>query len=177
MSQQSLVVDVKKFPCPKCLVRMNSSLTHAAKLGEVLLGSLLLLVLVDPLVKVGLEEVDLLGLLEQAGPVLLLELLLLELQLNVLARVVDLALLRVNLAVQLEVEVEVLLQGVGVAVKGQARGLEVELEAGGGDVRDGDGQVDEVLGGVGGAGALGPEDWRPMLVPSWSWPPRRPSWC
>ena len=69
---------------------MHSSLTHAAELGEVLLGSLVLLILIDPLVEVGLEEVQLLSLFEETGPVLLAKLLLLELELNVLGSVVGL---------------------------------------------------------------------------------------
>jgi hypothetical protein len=142
--------------------------THAAELGEVLLGSLVLLVLVDPPVKVGLEVVDLLGLLEQAGPVLLLELLLLELELDVLAGVEGLGLGGVDLGVELDVELVRPLQGVGVTLEGDALGLDVELQVGGGDIGDGDGQVDEVLGSIRGAGALGPEDWRIVsLLTSW----------
>ena len=59
-------------------------------MGEVLLGSLVLLILIDPLVEVGLEEVQLLSLFEETGPVLLAKLLLLELELNVLGSVVGL---------------------------------------------------------------------------------------
>jgi hypothetical protein len=134
------------------------SLTHAAELGEVVLGSLVLLVLVNPLVEVGLEEVQPLGLLEQARPVLLLELLLLQLDLDVLGRVVDLALGRVDLGVELEVDVVLALQGPRGAGEGERRGLEVELDAVLGDVRDRDGQVDEVLLGLRVGRALGPED-------------------
>lgn len=134
-------------------------LTHAtAELRQILLGGLILLVLVDPLVEVGSEEVDLLGLLEQAGPVGLVELLLLQLQLDILARVVDLGGLLVDLGVKLELQVVGLLEGVGVAGEGQTRGLEVELEALLGHVGDGDGQVDEVLLGIGAGRALCPEN-------------------
>lgn len=45
-----------------------------------------------------------------------------------------------------------------MAGKGQARGLDVELQVGFRDVWDGDGEVDEVLCGLGLVGALGPED-------------------
>lgn len=135
-------------------------LTHAtAKLRHILLSGLVLLVLVDPLVEVGSEEVNLLGLLEQAGPVGLVELLLLQLQLDILARVVDLGGLLVNLGVELELQVVSLLEGVGVAGKGQTSGLEVELEALLGHVGDGDGQVDEVLLGIGAGRALRPENY------------------
>ena len=135
------------------------SLTHATKLGEVLLGSLLLLILIDPLVEVGLEEMEPLGLLEQPGPVLLLELLLLQLDLDVLGGVVDLALRGVDLGVELELDVVLALEGPRGAGEGQRRGLQVELDAVLGDVGDGDGEVDEVLLRLGVGGALGPEDW------------------
>lgn len=46
-----------------------------------------------------------LGLLEQSGPVLLLKVLLLQLNLNVLGSVVDLALSGVDLAPELELDV------------------------------------------------------------------------
>lgn len=101
-----------------------------------------------------------LGLLEQARPVLLLELLLLQLDLDVLGRVVDLALGRVDLGVELEVDVVLALQGPRGAGEGERRGLEVELDAVLGDVRDRDGQVDEVLLGLRVGRALGPEDWK-----------------
>lgn len=101
---------------------------------------------------------NLLGLLEEAGPVLLLEVLLLELELNVLAGVMGLGLIRADLGEELKVELVGLLQRVGVALEGETLGLEVELEVRCGDVRDGDGEPDEVLLGVGRAGALGPEN-------------------
>lgn len=139
----------------------GKSRTHAAaaKLAKVLLGSLVLLVLVNPLVKVGLEELQLLGLLKQAGPVLLLEFLLAQLQLDVARGVVDLGVLGVDLGVELELEVEVALQGVRVALELERGGLEVQRVLVGGDIGGGDGQVDEVLLRVGVGGALGPEDW------------------
>lgn len=133
------------------------SLTHTAEVGHVLLGRLVLLVLIDPLVEVGLQELDLLRLLQQAGPVLLLKLLLAQLQLDIPGGVVDLAVLRVDLGPEVELDMVGALQRVGVAVEGQRRGLQVKLEAFLGDVRHGDGQVDKVLLGVGTGRALGPE--------------------
>lgn len=134
--------------------------THAAELREVLLGGLVLLVLINPLVEVGLEEVKSLVLLEESWPVLLLEVLLLELDLDVLGSVVDLALGRVNLGVEFELDVVLALQGARCTGEGQGGGLEVQLQVILGYVRDGDGQVDEVLGGVRVGGALSPEDCR-----------------
>lgn len=133
--------------------------THsAAEVGEVLLGSLVLLILVDPFVEVGLEVLDLLGLLQQAGPVLVLELLLAQLQLDVPGGVVDLAVLRVDLGPELELGVVRALQRVRVAVERQRRRLQVELEALLGHVRYRDGQVDEILLGIGAGGPLCPEN-------------------
>lgn len=102
---------------------------------------------------------ELLGLLEQAGPVLLLEVLLAQLQLDVARGVVDLGVLGVDLRVELELEVEVALQGVRVALEFEGGGLEVQRVLVGRDIGGGDGQVDEVLLRVGVGGALGPEDW------------------
>lgn len=132
------------------MLKEYSLLTHAAELREVLLGSLVLLVLVNPLVEVGLEEVELLLLLEESGPVLLLELLLLQLQLHVLGGVVDLALCGVDLGVELELEVVGPLEGAGGAAKRQAGGLEVQLQAVLGHIGDRDGEVDKILLGLGG---------------------------
>ena len=132
---------------------------HAAELGEVLLGGLVLFVLVDPLVEIGLEELELLGLLEQTGPVLVVELLLAQLELDVPGGVVDLAVLRVDLGVKLKLDVIVALQSVGVTIEGQGGGLQVELEALLGYIGDGDSEIDEVLLRIGAGGALGPEDY------------------
>lgn len=57
------------------------------------------------LVEISLEEVELLLVLQQARPVLLLELLLSEDQLDATRRVVDLALLGVDLGVQIKLDV------------------------------------------------------------------------
>jgi hypothetical protein len=99
-----------------------------------------------------------LGLLEQPRPVLLLELLLLQLNLDVLGGVVDLALRGVDLGVELELDVVLALEGPRGAGERQGRGREVQLDAFLGDVGDGDGEVDEVLLRLGIGGALGPED-------------------
>ena len=137
---------------------MVSRRTHTTEVGEVLLGSLVLLVLIDPLVEVGLEPVNLLGVLEEAGPVGLLELLLAQLQLDVLGGVVDLALGDIDLGEELDVEVVGPLEGIRVAGEGKALGLQVQLEVGGRDIGHADGQVDEVLGLVGLGRTLRPED-------------------
>jgi hypothetical protein len=130
--------------------RIQKLLTHTAwELGEIILGRLVLLVLVEPLVEVGLEEVHLFGVLEEARPVGLAELFLLQLHLDVLRRVVRLALSRVDLGVELELQVVRLLERVRVAGEGQALGLEVKLQIALGDVRDRDGEVDEVLARIG----------------------------
>jgi hypothetical protein len=99
-----------------------------------------------------------LRLFEQPRPVLLLELLLLQLNLDVLGGVVDLALCGVDLGVELELDVVLALEGPRGAGECQRRGLEVQLDAFLGDVGDGDGEVDEVLLRLGIGGALGPED-------------------
>jgi hypothetical protein len=100
-------------------------LTHSAKLREVLLGSLVLLILVDPLVEISLEEVDASLVLEQARPELLLELLLLQSHLDVLAGVDGLCLLGLDLSEELKVDVILLLLGGGGAGEGDAGGLDV----------------------------------------------------
>lgn len=139
-------------------VSADCVLTHAAKLREVLLGSLVLLILVDPLVKVGLEEVGSLGFLDETGPVLRAEVLLLEPDLDVLGGVADLALGGVDLVVEVELDVVLLLKSAGLAGEDEAGSLEVQLDVVLGHVRDRDGQVDVVLGSIFGGGALGPED-------------------
>lgn len=131
--------------------------THtAAELREVILGSLVLLVLVDPLVEVGLQELHLGSVLEQTRPVFLLELLLAQLHLDVTSGVMRLAVLGVDLAEEGEVEVICALQGFRVALESQGGGLEIELQVLFGYIGNGDGEVDEVLLGVGAGRALGP---------------------
>ena len=72
---------------------------------------------------------------------------------------VDLAVLGVDLGVELKLDMIVALQGVRVAVEGQGSGLQVELEALLGYIGDGDSEVDEVLLGIRAGRALGPEDY------------------
>ena len=74
-----------------------------------------MLILINPLIEISLEEVDLLGILQQTGPELLLELLLSKDKLDVLSGVVDLALCLVNLCVELQLQEVVALEGVRVA--------------------------------------------------------------
>jgi len=102
--------------------------------------------------------VDLLRILQQSWPELLLQLLLSQDQLNVLGGVVDLALRGVNLGVELERNLVVSLEGIRVAGKCQGSGLKVELKLGCLDIRYGEGQVDEVLSGIGLVGSLSPKD-------------------
>lgn len=117
-----------------------------------------MLILVNPLVEVGLQEVHLLCVLQQSWPELLLQLLLAQDQLDVLARGVDLALRWVNLGIEVKRELVVSLEGVRVAGEREGGWLQVELKLGCLDVGYGDGQVDVVLCGIGRAGSLSPKD-------------------
>ena len=87
-----------------------------------------MLILVNPLVEVGLQEVNLLSILQEPGPELFLQLLLSQDYLNVLGGVVNLALLLVNFSVELELEVVVSLERVRVAGEGERLWLQVKLE-------------------------------------------------
>ena len=136
----------------------NSGLTHTAEVAEVVLSGLVLLILINPLVEVGLEEVDLLRLLEETRPVGSIKLLLAQLHLDIAGSVVDLARRRVDLGEEFELDVVGLLEGVGVASEGEASGLEVKLEVRSRDVRNANGEVDEVALRVGSGRALGPEN-------------------
>lgn len=118
-----------------------------------------MLVLINPLVEVGLQEVDLLCVLQQPWPELLLQLLLSQDHLDVLGGVVYLALLRVDLAVEFKLDMVVSLEGVRVAGEAEGGRLQVELELGSLDIRDANCQVDEVLGGFGLVGSLSPKDY------------------
>ena len=71
-----------------------------------------MLILVNPLVEVSLQEVDLLRILQEPWPELLLQLLLSQNQLNVFGGVVNLALLLINLGVELELDMVISLEGV-----------------------------------------------------------------
>lgn len=78
-----------------------------------------MLILINPLVKVGLQEVNLRRILQQAWPELLLELLLSQDQRNVLGSVVDLGLFLDDLAPEGKLEVVVAFERVGVAGEGE----------------------------------------------------------
>ena len=71
-----------------------------------------MLILVNPLIEVSLQEVDLLRVLQEPWPELLLQLLLSQNQLNVFGGVVNLALLLINLGVELELDMVISLEGV-----------------------------------------------------------------
>jgi hypothetical protein len=71
-----------------------------------------LLILINPLVEVSLQEVDLLRILQEPWPELLLQFLLSQNQLNVFGGVVNLALLLINLGVELELDMVISLEGV-----------------------------------------------------------------
>lgn len=79
---------------------MNGLRTHTAELREVFFWSLVLLVLIDPLVEVGLQELDFLRFLEKTRPVLVVELLLAQLELNIASGMVDLTLGGVDLSIE-----------------------------------------------------------------------------
>jgi hypothetical protein len=97
------------------------------------------------LIEVSLQVVDLLRVLEESWPELLLGLLLPENQLDVLGGVVDLAVVDIDLGEELELDVVRLLQAVGLAAEGEAGGLEIKLEVLLLAVGHGDGEVDVVL--------------------------------
>ena len=70
----------------------------------------------------------------------------------------DLGLVGVDNAIELELDMVRPLEGVGVTGEGDALVLDVQLELILGDVGNDNGDVDEVLLGVGGGRALGPGD-------------------
>jgi len=117
-----------------------------------------LLILVNPLIEISLQEVNLLRILQQSWPELLLELLLPQNHLDVLGRVVDLAGRNVDLIVEIELHLVIPLERLGVTGEGERLRLQIELQLGWLDIRYGDGQVDEVLFGLGLIGSLSPED-------------------
>lgn len=100
----------------------------------------------------------LLGVLEQAGPELNLEVLLLQNKLDGARGVVGLARAGVDLLVELEAHVVVGLLGLGVAGEVEEAGLDVKLDGFGRDVGDHDREEDVVLLRLGGGRALGPGD-------------------
>lgn len=109
------------------------------------------------LVEVGLQEMNLLSRLQQTGPVLLLELLLPQNQLNLTVAVVHLGVLRVDLGIQLQLDVILyaLLGGSGERDRGRR---DVQLSLGLGDIGRLDVHVEVVALRFRGGGALGPCD-------------------
>jgi hypothetical protein len=101
------------------------------------------------LVKVGLEPVGLCLCLEQAGPELVLGLLLPQDELDVTIGVVDGALLGVDVLVELHDALVGDMLGGGFAGEGELGGLDVQLKVGARDIGGRDGKVDEVAGGIG----------------------------
>lgn len=164
LGEKSREKPTKENPCDALNLKGRSLLTHTSKVGEVFLGNLVLLVLINPLVEVCLEEMNLLGLLQQTGPVGIVELLLAQLQLDIAGGMVDLALGRVNLGVELELEVVGPFEGIGVTGEGQAIWLEVQLQVGSRHIGNADGQVDKVLLGIDLGGALRPENYSETTV-------------
>lgn len=101
---------------------------------------------------------QLFALLEQAGPELLLELLLTQDHLDVLAGVVDLALIGNDLGEQLELDLVVDVLQLRVAGEGDLGGLYIQRHLLLGHIRSRDGQEDVVALGIRCRRALGPED-------------------
>lgn len=117
-----------------------------------------MLILINPLVEISLQEVNLLCVLKKSWPELLLELLLPQNHLDILGSVINLALLLVDLSVELKLDMVVSLQGIRVAREGESLWLELKLQVGGLDIGYRDGQVDEVLSLIGLARSLSPKD-------------------
>jgi hypothetical protein len=132
--------------------------THSAHGSQIVLRCLILLILINPLIEVGLQEVNLLSILQKSWPELFLQLLLSQNKLNGLAGVVGLALFGVNLRIELENYMVCSLEGFGVAVERERLFLNVDLEVFRLDIGDGDCEVDKVLCGFRLIGALSPED-------------------
>ena len=133
-----LVCHLFKLAHGSHLLGTEVSLTHVTKLGEVLLGRLVLLVLVDPPIEIRLEVVHLGLVLGQAGPVLLSEFLLLQFGLDLHAGVQDLGLVRVDRGIELKIKVVGSLEGVGAAAKREGLVLDVQFQVVLGDVGDDD---------------------------------------
>lgn len=105
---------------------------------------------------------QLLALLQQTRPIFLLELLLSQHHLDIAIRVIDLALLGVDLRVKLQLDMVRLIAR--FAREGELARLQIELEIFWLHVGHRDCQVDVILGGIGGRGALSPQDYESMLV-------------
>lgn len=101
-------------------------------------------------VKVGLQEVHLLRILEQSRPVCLAELLLLQHELHSARRVVCLGSGWVDFGVKFESDGIIGLLGLGVASEAQLARLHVKLDLLGVDIGNCDGEEDVVLFGLAG---------------------------
>jgi hypothetical protein len=110
------------------------------------------------LVKVGLQEVDLRLVLEQARPELLLELLLAEDKCDIATAVLDLGLLGVDLGEELEVNSVGDLFRCRGTLKAELCRLQIELQVGLWDIGGDNGEEDVVLLGVISRRALRPGD-------------------
>ncbi|KAH3671001.1 hypothetical protein OGAPHI_000712 [Ogataea philodendri] len=115
-----------------------------------------LLVLIRPLVKVGLDEMVLELKFGESWPVLLAERLFVQHEKHVRPGDLVLGPLVVDLFVELKIQLVLLAAGDGLKL--QAGGGELDLRLFG--IRDVDGEVQEVLVCIGGAGALRPKNWR-----------------
>lgn len=142
------------YASKKVLERRTAHSAHVI----IVLSHGVLLILVDPLVEVGLEEMNLSLGFQQAGPELLLELLLSQDNLDPARSVVDLALLGLNLGEKIELDVVGCFAGVGVASEVKRFRLNVKLELVCWDIRYDDSQEDVVSLSVGGGRALSPVD-------------------
>jgi len=111
---------------------------------------------VSYLVEISLQKVDLCLLLQQTRPVLLLEFLLAQHQLDVPGRVVDLALLWLDLGEEVELDVVGCLFRLRVAGEFEVGGLDVQVDLLWVYIGNGDGEVHVVLLWFAGGGALGP---------------------
>src|SRR5438045_3178283 len=79
------------------------------------------------LIKISLEEMHFLGIFEQPRPVLLVQFFLSQNDLDVLSRMVDLALCLVDLGVEVQLDMVGLFQSVRVACEGETAWLDVKL--------------------------------------------------
>lgn len=96
--------------------------------------------------------------LQQSRPVLLLGLSLLQHHLDFTRVVVETGLFGLNLGVKIQLDFVVYLYGRGVAGEFEVGGLDVQFHLLGVDIWHGDCEEDDVLLGLSGGRALGPED-------------------
>lgn len=131
---------------------------HALHAAQILVHCTLLLVLIHPAVKVGLEEVQPGLVLGQARPVLVLGLLLAQYKHDVARSVLCFALGRVDFIVQLQFDVVCGVLRCRFARHGQRRRLQLYLEILVWHIGRKHCQVDYVLFIIGRGGTLGPAD-------------------